>query len=145
MNLAGRVKNIIPIFESRQLYSVDILPDVASHKTNAKCVEFLRLLKVDVDEDRVMNRTPRQALATLQSFQGNTLESFKDETESFAQWDMFLKLAVELMKPVREAHVTLLPTSVSSNAGVIGKPCIFVYRILIIICFQSGRTRWKCG
>jgi len=144
MNLAGRVKNIIPIFESRQLYSVDILPDVASHKTNAKCVEFLRLLKVDVDEDRVMNRTPRQALATLQSFQGNTLESFKDETESFVQWNMFLKLAVALMKPVREAHATLLP-SVSNDAGVIGTPCIFVYRILIIICFQSARTRWKCG
>ena len=98
MNLAGRVKNIIPIFESRQLYTLDILPDVPSHETNAKCAEFLRLLKVDVDEDRVMNRTPRQALATLQSFQGNTLDSFRDDTESFVQWNMFLKLAVELMK-----------------------------------------------
>ena len=118
MNLASHVKNIIPIFELRQLYSVDILPDVPSHKTNAKCVEFLRLLKVDVDEDRVMNRTPRQALATLQSFQGNTLESFKDETESFVQWNMFLKLAVALMKPIQEAHATLLLPSVSSNAGM---------------------------
>ena len=136
MNLAGRVKNIIPIFESRQLYTLDILPDVPSHETNAKCVEFLRLLKVDVDEDRVMNRTPRQALATLQSFQGNTLDSFRDDTESFVQWNMFLKLAVELMKPIKEAHATTLLPTVSSNAGMIIIVCVRASVVLVLFVFR---------
>ena len=136
MKLSGRVKKIIPIFESKELYSVDILPDTPSLKTNTACVEFLRLLKVDVDEDRVMNRTPRQALATLQSFQGNTLDSFRDDTESFVQWNMFLKLAVELMKPIKEAHATTLLPTVSSNAGMIIIVCVRASVVLVLFVFR---------